>query len=36
VPPLGSRFHEGEEFLLVDWVVDFVLVELSGHTNHEA
>ena len=36
VPPLGGRFHESQEFLLVDWVIDFVLVEFSGHTNHEA
>ena len=36
MPPLGGRFHEGWEFFLVDVVVDFVHVELSGHTNHEA
>ena len=36
VSPFGSRFHEGEEFFLVDGVVNFVFVELSGHTNHEA
>ena len=36
VSPLGGRFHESYEFLLVDWIVDSVLVELSGHANHEA
>ena len=35
VPPLGGRLNESQEFLLVDGVLDFVLVELSGHTNHK-
>ena len=34
-PPDG-RFHEGQEFLLVYRIVEFVLIELPGHTDEDA
>ena len=34
--PLGGRFHESQEFLLVYRVVNFVIVEFPRHTNHKA
>ena len=36
VSPLGGRFHERQEFLLVYRVVNLVLVEFMRHTNHES
>ena len=36
VPPLGGRFHESQEFIIVHLVVNLVLVEFSRHANDEA
>ena len=36
ISPLGGRFHDGQEFILVYLVIDLVLVKLPGHTDYEA